>query len=203
MGDRRWARRHSGRGDAGGAAGRRRWKAAATTPTKSRSTPARPMSSPIYFKLSDLDKHNVYFGLSGGAPPPGSRISARRRQHQSLFLRRRGWHQDSDLHRRQMVQGGRLRAAAGRDRPGHAARRGLRRRRPARRWPTSANFRWNPERPDNTVHIRFFDFYGAANQVIFDLFLPAGDAPGRDGEPCSGPTPPPRNIATTASAACG
>ena len=33
-----------------------------------------------------------------------------------------------------------------------------------------ANFRWNAERPDNSVHIRFFDYYGAANQVYSTYF---------------------------------
>ena len=79
----------------------------------------------LYFKISDLDKHSVYFGMSGWGATAWVENLGRRRRYQPLFLRRRGGQSGGNIHRRQMVQGRELRAAARRDLPGHAARRGL------------------------------------------------------------------------------
>jgi len=120
-----------------------------------------------YFKLSDLNKHGIYFGLSEGAPAMVETLDGTDNSNPYFFTR---WITD---------QSGTFTAdkwykvvayvlPQGTANPGALG--GVYDTATGQKVLDVTNFRWNPERTGTTVHARFFDYYGEANQQYSTYF---------------------------------
>jgi YD repeat-containing protein len=124
------------------------------------------------FKLSAMDKHYVFFGLSGTGPATVENLSDGADNTNPYFWYAIPGYQDTYLDPDKWYKvvgyvlpqgtpissaplGGVYDVATGQ-----------------KVLDIYANFRWNPERPGNTVHSRFFDYYGQANQQYSTYFAP-------------------------------
>ncbi len=122
-----------------------------------------------YFKLSDRGKHNVYFGISGTSPATVENLAGTDNTNPYFVAL-------STTDQNNYLVSDRWYKVVGYVLPQGAADPGV----PLGGvydtttgqlvW-NATTFRWNAERPGNTVHSRFFDYYGESNLQYSTYFL--------------------------------